>query len=327
MNAYQHTIKNSVSFSGVGLHSGRPVTLAVKPAPANSGIRFNRSDLTEAAFIPAFMDRVVDTRLAITIAEGNASVATTEHLLAALTGVGIDNAIVELNSDEVPIMDGSADPFVDLFRKVGLQQQKSPKKVIKITRSLVFQEGDRCIRVEPYNGFKITATIDFTHPLIRQQIYTYELTPQSFMKEIARARTFGFAHEVEMLRKNGLALGGSLDNAVVVDQTGVMNKEGLRFENEFVRHKILDLIGDLTLLGCPLLGHVIAYKSGHSQHLALMQEIATNQDAWEFVELKQNGKHSVMEKMVTSTMAASTKILPFLMPPTPAPLTGRPSPA
>lgn len=315
MNLYQHTLKKSIKCQGIGLHSGRQVDLTIKPAEANSGILFKRSDVEESEAVPAFMDRVVDTTLATTIASDEVTISTTEHLLAALTGMGIDNATIELNTPEVPIMDGSAAPFVNLLKKSGLKQQKAPRRLIKITREISYTEGDKSIRILPYDGFKITADINFDHHLINHQTYSFELTPKRFSKEIAKARTFGFIEDVEKLWANGLALGGSLENAVVVDKYGVMNEEGLRFDDEFVRHKVLDLIGDLTLLGWPLLGHVIATKSGHGQHLGLMREIAANPNAWEFVELKKNGKGSVMEKVVISTMEAGNKIMPILVRP------------
>ncbi len=316
INPYQHTLKKQAKCRGIGLHSGKDVNLTIRPARANSGIHFIRTDEKSKTVIPAFMNRVVDTRLATTIAENNVRVGTTEHLLSALSGFGIDNAIIEIDAAEVPIMDGSAGPFIRLLKTAGQRQQKEYRKKLKITREVSFQDGDRHIRILPYNGLKISAEIDFDHELICRQTCLIEPTPAVFEQEIAAARTFGFVEEVEELRKNGLALGGSLDNAVVMDRTGVLNKDGLRFNNEFVRHKVLDIIGDLALLGCPLLGHIIAYKSGHAQHLGLMQEIVATPEAWEFVELKRDGQLSVLKKVVTTTKAASHRILPFLTPPT-----------
>jgi len=312
MNPYQHTIKKEITCTGIGLHSGKPVTLTISPAAADSGINFRRSDVNGKCTIPAFMDRVVDTRLATTIGEADVTVATTEHLLAALSGLGIDNATIELDTAEVPIMDGSAGPFVQLLNKSGRKQQKSLRKLIRVTDDISYQNGDGSIRIHPYDGLRITALIDFDHHLIKKQAYTIEMTPEIFAREIADARTFGFKKDVELLRKNGLALGGSLENAVVVDSNGVLNKDGLRFADEFVRHKILDVIGDLALLGFPLLGHVIAYKSGHGQHLELMREIAARTDAWELVTLKKSST-TFESKIVSMKKAAGEGFIPLLL--------------
>jgi UDP-3-O-[3-hydroxymyristoyl] N-acetylglucosamine deacetylase len=324
MDPYQHTIKKEVSFRGIGLHTGKPVNLTIKPAEVNSGLRFVRSDAGENVTIPASMNLVVDTRLATTIAEKETEVSTTEHLLAALSGLGIDNATIELDAPEVPIMDGSAGPFVHILKRVDRQRQKAYRRLLKVTSPIVVKDGDKEIRLLPHDGLKVTYHIDFDHALIRSQSYTIEISPEKFADEIATARTFGFMKDVEILKKNGLALGGSLENAVVVDQDGVLNREGLRFSDEFVRHKILDLLGDLTLLGCPLLGHVIASKSGHSQHLQLMREIALRPSCWEFVEFGRIGNNGSLQELVTSSRSAGEMILPFLMPPS---LTGESCPA
>lgn len=265
--------------------------------------------------MPAYMDRVVDTSLATTLAEQDLLFSTTEHLLGALSGLGIDNALVELDAAELPIMDGSAGPFVHILRKVKRKEQKASRRILKITEEISYREGDKEIRLLPYNGLKLTATIDFDHALIQSQTYTVELSPETFADEIASARTFGFMEQVVMLQENGYALGGSLENAVVIGKEGVVNEDGLRFTDEFVRHKILDLIGDLALLGCPLWGHVIATKSGHGQHLGLMKEIAAHPEKWEIVELRANGESGIFEKLVNTTRSASNKLLPFLVPP------------
>lgn len=313
-NPYQNTLSRAFSCRGIGLHSGRLANMTINPAAANSGIRFVRTDLPDSGSLPAFMNRVTDTRLATTIAEGDITVATTEHLLAALTGMGVDNAIVALDSAEVPIMDGSSAPFAELIQAAGIRQQRSYRRLVKITRKISFQAGDRNIHIQPYDGFKITAEIDFNHDLIKGQLFSIEPERGNFRQEIAAARTFGFIDEVQKLQENGLAMGASLDNAVGLDHSGVLNRDGLRYKNEFVRHKILDIIGDLTLLGCPLLGHVIAYKSGHSQHIALLKAIAATPDAWEFVELNKNGQLSILDKVVSTTRTASQRLLPFLIP-------------
>ncbi len=315
METRQHTTKKKVSFAGVGLHSGKRVKLTVKPAPADTGIRFVRSDLDHKVTIPAYMNRVVNTFLATTISEDNVRISTTEHLLAALHGLGIDNAVIELDNNEVPIMDGSAAPFVRMLRKVERKRQKAARKVLKITREIFWKQDGSEIRILPYDGLKITCGIDFDHPMIKNQSYTINVSPDSFIKEIASARTFGFLEEVEKLRENGLALGGSLDNAIVVDQTGILNDEGLRFPDEFVRHKILDLLGDLALLGCPLQGHVIANKAGHTQHLELMKTIAEHPECWEFVAFKEDREGGVFELVTATTKAAGNRILPYLVPP------------
>lgn len=316
ISPYQSTIRKTVHCSGIGLHSGKQIKLTLNPAGANSGIRFVRSDITGKNFVPAFMNRVVDTTMATTISEGQTSVATTEHLLAAINGLSIDNIIIEVDGPEVPIMDGSSAPFVDLLLEAGIRQQKSYRRLVKITQEISFREGDKYISIYPYDGFKVTAEINFDHDSIKRQVYSVSVTPHKFITEISRARTFGFVADVEKLQKNGLALGASLQNAVGMDQNGVLNKEGLRYVNEFVRHKIVDIIGDMTLLGCPVLGHIVAYKSGHGQHLKLMETIAAKPEAWEFVELKKNGQLSVLNKVVSRTKAAGNRLLPILAPAT-----------
>jgi UDP-3-O-[3-hydroxymyristoyl] N-acetylglucosamine deacetylase len=252
--------------------------------------------------------------MATTISEGDTSIATTEHLLAAINGLSIDNISIEVDGPEVPVMDGTSAPFVDLLLEAGIRQQKSYRRLVKITREISFRDGDRHISIFPYDGFKVTAEINFKHDTIKRQVYSASVTPKKFVTEISRARTFGFLEDVKKLQDNGLALGASLENAVGMDQNGVLNKEGLRYDNEFVRHKIVDIIGDMTLLGCPVLGHIVAYKSGHSQHLKLMETIAANPDAWEFVELKKDGQLSVLNKVVSRTKEAGNRLLPILAP-------------
>ncbi len=311
---WQHTVSKNISFAGVGLHSGKVVKLTVRASSVNSGIRFVRTDRSDQTMIPASMCKVQDTRLATTLAEGDVQVGTTEHLLSALSGLGIDNALVELNSNEVPIMDGSAAPFVMMLKNNRLRQ-KSHRLMMKITKEIVYTYEDIEVRVTPYDGFRASCSIDFEHPVISNQSYNLEVTPQSYIKEISSARTFGFLEQVEYLRANGKALGGSLDNAVVIDKDGVVNKEGLRFGDEFARHKVLDLIGDLALLGCPIMGHVHANKAGHTQHLAFMEALASQPDCWELVDHGEDGKESVLDKVKYATCAAGKKVLPFLLPP------------
>jgi UDP-3-O-[3-hydroxymyristoyl] N-acetylglucosamine deacetylase len=272
-----------VSCSGIGLHSGNKVTLSLKPAPADYGIRFQRSDLGGLE-IPATVTHLGGIQLATGLTREAVSVETVEHLLAALTALGIDNVIVELNTPEVPIMDGSAAPFVYLIlNEAGVKRLPAPKKYLKVLRPISLSQGDKRIALYPSDHFKVTYSISFDHPLIRHQSRTMKITDETFVEEIAPARTFGFLKEVEMLRQRGLALGGSLDNAIVLGETGVLN-HALRFEDEFVRHKILDVIGDLTLVGYPVIGHLVAHRGGHALHTAFAARILEEVDAWRIVE-------------------------------------------
>lgn len=312
IHPHQHTLAKEVSFIGIGLHTGLPVSMVIKPAKADTGIRFLRTDLNQE--VPALMDRVVDTTLATTIGMNGITVSTTEHLLSALAGLGIDNALVELNGSEVPIMDGSAAPFVHIIKRIERKRQDVCRKLLKITKEISFQAGESMIRILPYDGYKVTCEIDFDHQLIQKQKYSMDVNPKKFVKEISSARTFGFMDQIEKLRANGLALGGSLANAVVIDQTKVLNTEGLRFSDEFVRHKVLDLIGDMALMGCQIIGHVVAKKSGHGHHLSLMKEIAAHPECWEFVTLEANEQEGVLAKVVSSTKEAGNLLFPFLVP-------------
>ena len=283
MNA-QRTLRRSVSCSGIGLHSGNKVTLSLKPAPADYGIRFQRSDLGGLE-IPATVTHLGGIRLATGLTREAVSVETVEHLLAALTALGIDNCIVELNTPEVPIMDGSAAPFVYLIlNEAGVRRLPAPKKFLKVLRPISLSQGDKRIALYPSDNFKVTYSISFDHPLIPHQSRTMKITDETFVEEIAPARTFGFLKEVEMLRQRGLALGGSLDNAIVLGETGVLNQNALRFEDEFVRHKILDAIGDLSLVGYPVIGHLVAHRAGHALHTAFAARILEDVDAWRLVE-------------------------------------------
>ncbi|HTL44307.1 MAG TPA: UDP-3-O-acyl-N-acetylglucosamine deacetylase [Vicinamibacterales bacterium] len=283
MNA-QRTLRRPVSCSGIGLHSGNKVTLSLKPAPADYGIRFQRSDLGGLE-IPATVTHLGGIRLATGLTREAVSVETVEHLLAALTALGIDNCIVELNTPEVPIMDGSAAPFVYLIlNESGVRRLSAPKKFLKVLRPISLSQGDKRIALYPSDHFKVTYSISFDHPLIRHQSRTMKITDETFVEEIAPARTFGFLKEVEMLRQRGLALGGSLDNAIVLGETGVLNQNALRFEDEFVRHKILDAIGDLSLVGYPVIGHLVAHRAGHALHTAFAARILEDVDAWRLVE-------------------------------------------
>jgi UDP-3-O-[3-hydroxymyristoyl] N-acetylglucosamine deacetylase len=303
MNA-QRTLRRPVSCSGIGLHSGNKVTLSLKPAPADFGIRFQRSDLGGLE-IPATVTHLGGIRLATGLTREAVSVETVEHLLAALTALGIDNCIVELNTPEVPIMDGSAAPFVYLIlNEAGVRRLPAPKKFLKVLRPISLSQGDKRIALYPSDHFKVTYSISFDHPLIRHQSRTMKITDETFVEEIAPARTFGFLKEVEMLRQKGLALGGSLDNAIVLGETGVLNQNALRFEDEFVRHKILDAIGDLSLVGYPVIGHLVAHRAGHALHTAFAARILEEVDAWRLVEASTEQKHAPIPAPVAAPSAA-----------------------
>ncbi len=279
----QRTLRRPVSCTGIGLHSGNKVTLSLKPSPADSGIRFQRSDLGGLE-IPAIVTHLGGIQYQTGLTREAVSVETVEHLLAALTALGIDNVIVELNSPEVPIMDGSAAPFVYLLHEAGVKRLQAPRRYLKVLRPISLTQGDKRIALYPSDHFKVTYSISFDHPLLRHQSRTMRITEETFIEDIAPARTFGFLKEVEMLRQRGLALGGSLDNAIVLGDTGVLNN-ALRFEDEFVRHKILDVIGDLSLVGYPVVGHLVAHRGGHALHTAFAARILEETDAWRLVDV------------------------------------------
>jgi UDP-3-O-[3-hydroxymyristoyl] N-acetylglucosamine deacetylase len=277
----QRTLRRSTSCAGIGLHSGKKVTLSLKPAPPNSGIRFRRTDLGGVE-IPAHVGHVGAVAYATQLKAGEARVETVEHLLAALASAGIDNAIVELNTPEVPIMDGSSAPFIYLVQEAGVKVLSEPRRYLKVTEPVALTRGDKQITLYPSDQFKVTYTISFDHPLLRHQTRTMVVNEDTFVDEIAPARTFTFLKEVEMLRQNGLALGGSLDNAIVIGDTGVLNSS-LRFEDEFVRHKILDLVGDFALLGHPIVAHAVVHRGGHALHTAMAAHLLEQTGAWELV--------------------------------------------
>lgn len=281
----QRTLKNSVSVTGVGLHSGEKVTLGLRPAPANTGIVFRRVDVKPVEEIRARADLVHDTRLSTCMEQNGVRVATIEHLMSALAGLGVDNAYVDLDSAEVPIMDGSAGTFIFLLQSAGVVEQSAAKKFIRIKKTVEVQQGDKWVRFEPHHGYKLTFTINFAHPVFAntKQNVTVDLGEHSYIRDISRARTFGFMQDVENMRAQGLALGGSLDNAIVMDDYRVLNPDGLRFEDEFVKHKVLDAIGDLYLLGYPLIGAFSGFKSGHALNNALLRALLADEQAWEFV--------------------------------------------
>lgn len=282
----QRTLKKPVQATGVGLHTGNKVNLTLRPAPADTGIVFRRVDLTPPVELRAEAHLVHDTRLSTClVAEDGTRVATIEHLMSAFAGLGIDNAFVDLSSAEVPIMDGSAGTFIFLLQSAGVEEQPGAKKFLRIKKTVEVRDGDKWVRFEPYNGYRLSFTINFAHPVFAatRQDVTIDLGEQSYIREISRARTFGFMKDVEAMRAQGLALGGNLDNAIHVDEYRVINPDGLRFEDEFVKHKVLDAIGDLYLLGHPQIGAFSGYKSGHALNNALLRELLADEDAWEYV--------------------------------------------
>ena len=280
----QRTLKKQVSATGVGLHNGVKVKLTLCPAAIDTGIVFKRTDLPGAPSIQATPEAVHDTRMCSALEQNGARVATVEHLMSALAGLGVDNIIVEVSAAEIPIMDGSAGPFIFLLQQAGITEQNSPKKFIKIKKLVEVKDGDKWVKFEPYHGFKMDFTIDFAHPVFENSGSNVKIDfkDNDYIKQISRARTFGFMHEVEYLRANGLARGGSLDNAIVLDEFRILNTDGLRYEDEFAKHKVLDAIGDLYMLGHPVLGAFTAYKSGHGLNNQLLRALQADASAWEF---------------------------------------------
>lgn len=277
----QRTIAKPVSCSGVGVHSGKKVNLTIKPAPVNHGIKFKRKDLPESPSISAHFNMVVDTSLATVIGHDGFIVSTIEHLMATFSGLSIDNALVEIDAYEMPIMDGSAGPFTSLIKEAGIVEQTDPRCFFVIKKPIELKKDGKSVGIYPSSTYKISCTIEYDHPLIRRQSYAIDVLGEIFEREISRARTFGFLHEVEYLKRYGLARGGSLDNAVVIDKHDIINQDGLRYPDEFVRHKILDCIGDFSLLGMPLLGHVVLNKSGHTFNHAFLKEFFAKKESWE----------------------------------------------
>jgi UDP-3-O-[3-hydroxymyristoyl] N-acetylglucosamine deacetylase len=276
----QRTLRRPISCAGIGLHSGNKVTLTLRPASSDAGLVFRRADV--GVEIPATIAHLATFHYATVLGRLGAAVETVEHLLAALVSVGIDNAVIELDRNEVPIMDGSAAPFLYLVHEAGIKRLSTPRRYLKVTRPVQITEGDKRVAIYPSDHFKVSYTISFDHPLLRHQSRTERITEHGFAENIAPARTFGFLKEVEWLRQNGLALGGSLENAIVIGDAGVLNP--LRFEDEFVRHKILDAVGDLALVGHPIIGHVVAHRAGHALHTALAARLLEERDAWVLVE-------------------------------------------
>ena len=281
----QRTLRNSIKATGVGLHTGEKVLLTLSPAPVDTGIVFRRTDLNPVAEIPARADLVGETTLSTCLIHNDARVSTIEHLLSAMAGLGVDNAYVDVTAPEIPIMDGSAAPFVFLLQSAGLAEQHAPKKFIRVKREVTVTDGDKSATFLPLEGFKISFGIDFDHPVFKHRAATTEIdfSTTSFVREISRARTFGFVDEIEYLRSKGLARGGSMDNAIVIDDYKVLNNDGLRYEDEFVKHKVLDAIGDLYLLGYSLIGEYQAFKSGHALNNQALRTLISQKDAWEMV--------------------------------------------
>ncbi len=286
----QRTLKNVIRATGVGLHSGEMVYLTLRPAAPNTGIIFRRVDLDPAVEIEAKAVNVGETALSTTLVQHGHKVSTVEHLLSALAGLGIDNAYIDLNAAEVPIMDGSAGPFVFLVQSAGIEEQNVAKQFIRIKKPVILEDGDKWAKFEPFEGFKVSFTIDFEQPAFtgRPQQVDVDFSSTSFVREVSRARTFGFMKDIEKLREMNLALGGSMDNAIVVDDFRVLNEDGLRYEDEFVRHKVLDAIGDLYLLGHSLIGAFVGHKSGHEVNNRLLRKLLAQEDAWELVSFEED---------------------------------------
>ena len=281
----QRTLKTSIRATGVGLHTGEKVYMTLRPAAPNTGVMFRRVDLPDPVDVPGNALLVGETTLGTTLIQDGVRVATVEHLMSALAGLGIDNVYVDLSASEVPIMDGSAGPFVFLIQSAGIEEQDAAKRFVRIRRPVEVTDGDKWARFDPFDGFKVNFEIEFDHPLFKRHLQSasMDFSSTSFLREVSRARTFGFMRDMEMLRDMNLAQGGSLDNAIVLDDYRVLNDDGLRYENEFVRHKILDAIGDLYLMGHSLVGEFSAFKSGHGLNNALLRELIRQEEAWEVV--------------------------------------------
>jgi UDP-3-O-[3-hydroxymyristoyl] N-acetylglucosamine deacetylase len=288
----QRTLKTAIRATGVGLHSGRKVYMTLRPAAPNSGIVFRRTDLDEPVEIRAEAHRVGETTLGTTLIDGDVRVATVEHLMSALAGLGIDNCYVDLSAPEVPIMDGSAGPFVFLLQSAGIEEQNAPKKLIRIRKPVRIEQDDKWVEFRPFNGFKVNLEIAFDHPVFKKhaQRASIDFSTTSFLREVSRARTFGFMRDIETLRANNLTLGGSMDNAIVLDDYRILNEDGLRYDDEFVKHKILDAIGDLYLLGHSLIGEFSGYRSGHELNNLLLRRLLEDETAWQAVTFEDRRK-------------------------------------
>jgi UDP-3-O-[3-hydroxymyristoyl] N-acetylglucosamine deacetylase len=308
MDLRQRTVAEEISCTGIGLHSGKKVKLTIKPAPPNSGIAFERTDISSGCRVRASFDNVVGTNMATTIGFNGYSVSTVEHIMAAFFAMGIDNVLVQIDGEEIPIMDGSSAPFVFLLKNAGIAVQNSHKTFILVKKSVQVTDGNRSVKLNPSNELKITYKINFNHPLIRNQYYEMSFSQSTFINEISRARTFGFLKDVQTLRNNGLAKGGSLDNAVVVDEFRVLNEDGLRYKTEFVRHKLLDFIGDLAILGCIPIGHFVVERSGHSLNQQLLRQFMKQKKCWE--ELRFTNKEEYKNKSIKIPSFAAVDFSP-----------------
>ena len=284
----QRTLRNPIKAVGIGLHTGKNITMELIPAEINSGITFIRTDIDETVLIPAIAENVGDTSLSTALIKDGIKISTIEHLLSAIAGLGVDNCLIKVDGPEVPIMDGSSSPFVFLIQSAGIEEQTAAKQFIRIKKPVLLEDGDKWAKFEPFNGFKVSFTIDFEHPVFTEHTQKVEVdfSSTSFVREVSRARTFGFMKDIEKLRENNLALGGSMDNAIVVDDYRVINEDGLRYEDEFVRHKVLDAIGDLYLLGHSLIGAFSGHKSGHEVNNKLLRKLLAQEDAWELVSFE-----------------------------------------
>ena len=284
MSIYQRTLKTAIKAKGIGLHSGEPTLLTFRPAPENTGIVFCRTDSDTPVYIPARPENVGETFMSTCLIKDNIKISTIEHLMSALAGLGIDNAYIDINSSEIPIMDGSAGSFIFLLQSAGIEEQAALKKFIRIKQKLTVNDGDKWASFEPYNGYKVSFTIDFKHPLFqgKPQLASFDFSSVSYIKEVSRARTFGFIAEYEYLRSKNLALGASMDNVIVIDDYRVLNENGLRYEDELVRHKILDAVGDLYLIG-PIIGHFTGYKSGHALNNLLLRSLLADKSLYEIL--------------------------------------------
>jgi UDP-3-O-[3-hydroxymyristoyl] N-acetylglucosamine deacetylase len=304
----QRTLKKAISATGVGLHNGEKVTLTLRPAAADTGIIFKRVDLPQPNELKATAQAVHDTRLCSALEVNGVRVATVEHIMSALAGLGIDNVIIEVDASEIPIMDGSSGPFVYLLQEAGIVELEQAKKFIRIKKTVQVQDGDKWVRFEPYHGFKIDFTIQFNHPVFEHSgcQVNIDFATDSYIQQISRARTFGFMHEVEFLRNNGLARGGSLENAIVLDEYRVINADGLRYDDEFAKHKVLDAIGDLYMLGHSILGAFYAYKSGHALNNQLIRALMQDESAWEYATFDK--KEDAPNEFLTQTNQGSNKL-------------------
>jgi len=303
----QRTLKNSIRATGVGLHTGKKVLMTVRPGAPDSGIVFRRMDLENPVDIAAHAGNVGETTLGTTLVNGEVKVSTVEHLLSAFAGLGIDNALVEVSAPEVPIMDGSAGPFVFLLQSAGIEDQDAPKRFVRVKKLVRVEEGDKWAQFQPFDGFKVNFEIEFNHPLfkLRGQKASMEFSTTAFLREVSRARTFGFMRDLEKMRAHNLALGGNLDNAIVLDDSGVLNEDGLRYQDEFVKHKILDAIGDLYLLGHSLIGEFSGYKSGHALNNKLLRTLIADPSAWEEVVFEKLADAPIAYVETQSAEAAS----------------------